>query len=105
LDVAISRILLVFAAALALPSCLERDPDFIRPGDGETGNTTDPADTGTDAGTGDGTGAGTDTGPMCDASETECQGECFDLQSDKNHCGSCDNKCMGSSKCVDGACS
>jgi len=70
-------------------------------GDTGTGN---PGTAGDTAGA---TATGTDTsttGLMCDAGLTDCDGGCVDVQTTKNHCGECFNKCTGSDNCEMGMC-
>jgi hypothetical protein len=79
-------------------------------GDGDTGDGDGDAGDGDgdgDAGDGDGDGdAGDgdgDTGPMCSPEETECGGECANLNEDPSHCGACDHDCLGGA-CNTGVC-
>ncbi len=46
------------------------------------------------------------SGPGCAASETCCDGECVDLESDVGHCGACDRFCpgYGHDGCYGGGC-
>ena len=39
-----------------------------------------------------------------DASQTKCEGGCFDLTSDPQHCGACDKICDGGEVCVNSEC-
>jgi hypothetical protein len=43
-------------------------------------------------------------GGGCDAGDINCSGQCVDLQTDPNHCGSCGVTCAGSLTCSSGAC-
>lgn len=115
-------------------ACQEPNPNFDGPaastttGDSSTGASTGtPSDTSADTvmpGTADGTSASTtDTPPDTSGtssssggttemggSTTEgcmgmvCGGSCIDPQTDNNHCGMCDNKCVGQQECIDGVC-
>jgi hypothetical protein len=40
----------------------------------------------------------------CAATETKCDDGCFELKTDKTHCGDCGKKCDGDLVCVDGNC-
>lgn len=40
----------------------------------------------------------------CGGGETSCGGDCVDLQSNENHCGSCDNDCSEDEECNGGTC-
>ncbi|MGB1699374.1 MAG: hypothetical protein ACPHRO_05435 [Nannocystaceae bacterium] len=44
------------------------------------------------------------TGMMCPEGLTDCDGECVDLQTDKQHCGACFDNCMGNMNCEMGVC-
>jgi hypothetical protein len=50
---------------------------------------------------GDG-GAG--TGGGCLTGLTECDGECFNLETDGEHCGDCDTDCATGEVCLEGSC-
>lgn len=70
------------------------------------GNQPSDADTGTrDAAEDAGRDAGGDGGPPCPMT---CGGECTDINTDPDHCGSCTRSCSaptnGIATCVDGAC-
>jgi hypothetical protein len=67
-------------------------------GDGDAGDGDGDGDG--DAGDGDGDG---DTGPMCSPEETECDGECANLDEDASHCGACGHDCLGG-VCNTGVC-
>lgn len=43
-------------------------------------------------------------GGECRSGLTECSGDCFDLRTDVEHCGSCDVRCGRGVACVDGFC-
>jgi hypothetical protein len=43
-------------------------------------------------------------GGECRAGLTECKGDCFDLKSDPEHCGSCEIRCGRTVPCLDGIC-
>ena len=47
---------------------------------------------------------GTDTTPACTATQRLCDGRCVDPTSDDGHCGACGQRCVGSDRCVAGAC-
>lgn len=43
-------------------------------------------------------------GLSCRSGFSQCGRQCFDLQSDPNHCGSCDNQCASGEICSAGSC-
>lgn len=43
-------------------------------------------------------------GEGCAEGETDCNGDCADLGSDPDHCGSCDHACEGGQECRAGQC-
>lgn len=43
-------------------------------------------------------------GVVCDPGWTECDGNCFNMQVDPEHCGSCDITCPPDGHCINGAC-
>jgi hypothetical protein len=97
---------------LLAAGCTEADPDFIEPDtsvagtDSTTADGTESGDGTSSSGTADATDTAdtTDTGPNCGADEMLCGADCINPQNNKNHCGMCDHKCQGPSKCVDGTC-
>ncbi|MGH8327355.1 MAG: hypothetical protein ACRET2_11375 [Steroidobacteraceae bacterium] len=40
----------------------------------------------------------------CPSGQTKCNGQCVDLESDTNNCGSCGNVCVSPSNCQNGQC-
>ena len=62
------------------------------------------ADEEPDGGMDDGGGGGMDGGGGCPGGRTECGGSCFDLQTNSNHCGSCDTRCPVGTTCNAGVC-
>jgi hypothetical protein len=40
----------------------------------------------------------------CPAGQERCSGECVDVDTDVEHCGSCGNACTGAQRCCSGAC-
>lgn len=118
---------------LLMAACQEPNPDFDGPAEsgndtGPTGTTEVDPDAGTSSTgpvvTSDGTGSttdeppgtssgeppGTSSGEPAEGSTTEgcmgmiCAGECVDVQTDPDHCGMCNEKCVGQQECVDGEC-
>ncbi|MBN1770649.1 MAG: hypothetical protein JXB32_05265, partial [Deltaproteobacteria bacterium] len=51
-----------------------------------------------------GCGTGVDYTTECHVPQVECGGACVDLQTDRAHCGACDEACETGEVCVDGAC-
>lgn len=119
-----------FIAMAATAGCQEPNPDFD--GAATTSNDTGPAST-TEEGpdtnptstgpvaTGDGTSSssgeppGTSSGEPPGTSSGEgsttegcmgmvCRGECVDPMTNDDHCGMCDNNCVGQQECIDGEC-
>jgi hypothetical protein len=41
---------------------------------------------------------------MCPASQTNCSGQCFDLKTNGQHCGSCATVCSNKETCTNGVC-
>lgn len=80
-------------------------PDASLGGAG-TGGVDGGADAGSGGTSGDAGAAGDGGDPCasCTASQTCCDGQCVDLSSDWQHCGSCDNSCPGTS-CANNTCS
>jgi hypothetical protein len=76
------------------------DGDGDPTGDGDGDGDGDPGDGDGDPGDGDGDG---DPGPMCSPEETECGGECANLDEDAAHCGACNHDCLGGA-CNAGTC-
>jgi hypothetical protein len=75
-------------------------------GDGTTGSTTDtPPGTTTDEPPGT-----SSSGEPAEGSTTGgcmgmiCADECVDVMTNDDHCGRCDNKCVGQQECIDGDC-
>jgi len=117
--------IMAFIAMAATAACQEPNPDFD--GAATSSNDTGPAST-TEEGpdtnptstgpvvTGDGTSSssgeppGTSSGEPSEGSTTEacmgmvCRGVCIDPMTDNDHCGMCDNKCVGQQECIDGEC-
>ena len=44
-------------------------------------------------------------GLQCRDGHTECGRACYDLESDPNHCGACNNRCESGESCSEGVCS
>ena len=40
----------------------------------------------------------------CPQGYRACDERCFDFANDPNHCGGCDNKCTGNTRCAKGRC-
>jgi hypothetical protein len=40
----------------------------------------------------------------CKSGRAECDGKCYKLDTDENHCGDCDTACAAGETCCDGAC-
>ncbi|MDA3862764.1 MAG: hypothetical protein PF689_02740 [Deltaproteobacteria bacterium] len=40
----------------------------------------------------------------CPTGKTDCNGTCYDLDSDNDHCGACDNSCSANETCIDREC-
>jgi hypothetical protein len=113
-------------------ACQEPNPDFDGPassGDTDPPSTSTESDPTMGTGstgpvaTGDGTGSsgeppgtsssgeppGTSSSGESGGSTTGCmgmmcRGECIDPMTDPDHCGMCDNNCVGQQECIDGEC-
>jgi len=97
--------LIVTAAGAWMAGCSITSPDKYDP---DAGDTT--VDDGTDRDTlvdgdppPDGVD-GEDVPPACPEGMERCGEECFDLDTDPAHCGSCDIVCSSDRTCVDGEC-
>lgn len=81
----------------------EEDPDNVcficdpEQGDDEFS----PAPDGTDCGDG---GICDDSECVCEADADECDGECVDFDTNRDHCGQCENACDDDEFCSDGEC-
>lgn len=53
---------------------------------------------------GGGMNDGGDGGGGCPGGRTDCGGSCIDLQTNRNHCGACDNRCPAETTCTAGVC-
>lgn len=118
---------------LVAAACQEPNPDFDGPAESandtgsESASTTGPAATTSPDSTGPGvTGdatsgsssgePGTSSGaPGTSSGETGgstteacmgmiCEGVCVDTMTDPDHCGMCDNNCVGQQECIEGEC-
>lgn len=97
-------LLLVLALAPALPACGDQCRGTARCG-------VPPTDAGPEAGTLDAApspeASTPDVAPVtCEGGATvrECVGQCVDLATDRNNCGSCGHVCMQQDTCTGGFC-
>ena len=81
------------------------DPDPVLPPDasGDAGTSDGGSDAVADAGTGDGAIGDGGSGPTCTPPLVACGADCFDLETDPDHCGSCTHQCA-SGICTAGHC-
>jgi hypothetical protein len=71
---------------------------------GSTGPSTTTTDTTGSTGAVSAGSSGGSTGPACPPGQTECAGECVDLETDPDHCGGCDAPCLDGQLCQAGGC-
>jgi hypothetical protein len=117
---------------VVVAACQEPNPDFD--GAATSSNDTGPASTSSEGPgtssdstgpvvTSDGTGTSSSSGEPPGTSSGEppgtssgegsttdgcmgmvCRGECIDPMTNGDHCGMCDNNCVGQQECIDGEC-
>jgi hypothetical protein len=73
-------------------------------GESGEGGTTGGSTTGGSTTGGSTTGGSSGTGGGCSMDLTDCDGECFNLETDAEHCGDCETECATGEVCLEGGC-